>query len=521
MTTKRKDLRLQKEQKTIYQQKKRDELIKPIKKFSNKVPLYNIFSMKQSLNTHSFYNCSIQQSIITDTNKYVFYVEKSKDCNQEIIKCEKIILKPTIEQKEKLLKMMEGYRLIYNETVKFIKERIYKNKQYLKNIRKNLQQTYTIINTTIKKMTRDERIKEYLKPDNADIFFDGQIIRTSFLKNKISDIALLYDAPVHSLNNAVVLACSMFKSCDTNKKNGNITHYNVRYLKQTKMSNVLYVEKQAISKDKKTIFSTKLGKTLLNAQGIDYSTEHDSNIHYNKKNGVFTLLVPQTVEKKPVVNDNYIVIDPGLRTFLTCKTNTGLVEIGQNVRNEIIKVLNRINYYDNDFKLKMPIMPIMYNDNIRHNKKYIKNTNRTLKRIKNKYLTILRDRLKNLMKDMHWKVIDYLTNNYKNIIIGKWSTKNIVSREDSVLTKQNKRVALTLSYYQFLEKLKYKCSIKENNLLLVDEHYTSMTCSCCGNINYNLGGNKTYNCINNKCNISMDRDYNSCRNIMIKSIKSL
>ncbi len=51
-----------------------------------------------------------------------------------------------------------------------------------------------------------------------------------------------------------------------------------------------------------------------------------------------------------------------------------------------------------------------------------------------------------------------------------------------------------------------------------DEWYTSKTCSMCGCKNENLGGSKIFNC--NKCKITMDRDYNGARNIMLKSLSS-
>jgi len=120
---------------------------------------------------------------------------------------------------------------------------------------------------------------------------------------------------------------------------------------------------------------------------------------------------------------------------------------------------------------------------------------------------------------MHWKIIDYLTNTYKIIIIGKWSTKSIISNYDSNLKKMNKRIIQCLSFYSFLEKLKYKCLIKNTDLKIVDEHYTSKMCTLCTNIKEDLKGDKTYNCT--VCNISIKRDYNGSRNIFLKSIKSI
>ena len=117
------------------------------------------------------------------------------------------------------------------------------------------------------------------------------------------------------------------------------------------------------------------------------------------------------------------------------------------------------------------------------------------------------------MDDTHWKVINYLKK-FKNIIIGKWSTKDIISKKSSVLRSMSKRVASSLGYYKFLTRLEYKCKINGNNLYLVDERYTSLMCSKCGNIKEDLGGNKIYNC--NKCELNIGRDINSTRNMLTK-----
>ena len=68
-----------------------------------------------------------------------------------------------------------------------------------------------------------------------------------------------------------------------------------------------------------------------------------------------------------------------------------------------------------------------------------------------------------------------------------------------------------------MERLKYKCSVNEIGLGIIDEWLTSKMCSMCGTVKVDLGGNKKYNC--NNCLVEMDRDINGARNIYIKSIK--
>ena len=94
------------------------------------------------------------------------------------------------------------------------------------------------------------------------------------------------------------------------------------------------------------------------------------------------------------------------------------------------------------------------------------------------------------------------------------SAKNIVKRNSYVLSNESKVACLRTRYYEFLLRLKYKCAISNIKFKLIDEYYTSKTCSLCCSYNENLAGNKVYSCNNCKC--ILDRDINGCRNIYMK-----
>lgn len=473
--------------------------------FSKNVPLYNIFvDQKNYIKTNSVYNMYSYEVNNIDINSYIFNDEKKEyNKEQKYFKCKKISLKPTFEQRKNLLLMMEGYRQVYNLTVNFINKREYfrkKNKKYLINNtienREKIKNDINIIQTedNIKKLQskRVENIKDYLKSDNYEMILDYKILRTYFLKDEIKNISINYKTPIHSLDKAVGLACASFKSAISNLNNKNIKTYKIRKIKSNKKSLLMDIEKTSFTKNGKSFIKSVLGKEVLNKNNIDYNIKNDCKLHYNKDTKKFILLVPEEVNIKNIIkNDNYISIDPGLRTFLSCTTNNSYIEIGTNIKYKLKNELERLD------KINL----------IKKNK------------IKNRYLRIIRSRIKNKINDMHWKIINYLTNTYNIIIIGKWSTKSIISNEDSNLNKINKRIIQCLSFYSFLEKLKYKCLIKNTELKIVDEHYTSKMCTFCANIKKDLKGDKIYNCA--VCNISINRDYNGSRNIFLKSIKSI
>jgi putative transposase len=238
----------------------------------------------------------------------------------------------------------------------------------------------------------------------------------------------------------------------------------------------------------------KLGNEVLNLNDFNYNEiKNDCKIHYNKNTKKFILLVPEEIQIEEPIEDkkNYISIDPGLRTFLNCKTNNSYIEIGSNIRDKLKEEFEKLDKFQT----------------IKNNKK------------KKRYVNILKERMKNQIVDTHWKIINYLTKTYKTILIGKWSTKSIISKKDSILKKMDKRIVQKLSFYQFLDKLKYKCLVKNVNLKIVEEHYTSKVCTNCGNYNKDLTGEKIYEC--KECKKEIKRDYNGARNIFIKSIKSI
>ena len=58
-------------------------------------------------------------------------------------------------------------------------------------------------------------------------------------------------------------------------------------------------------------------------------------------------------------------------------------------------------------------------------------------------------------------------------------------------------------------------------LELVNERYTSKTCTRCGHIHRRLGGNKRYVCPNENCGLRIDRDVNAARNMLLMHLALL
>ena len=408
-----------------------------IEKYHNKVPLNDI-PINNFIDSHSWFDIKESEEFnFTNTLKIKKIENKCK-----IIKCKKIILLPNNKQRKILLDWLNSVRLMYNQTLIFIRNR-YRLKEK------------TIINF------RNLR-KELMKKKNI--------------------LKKLYKTPTHILDSGIKLASISYKSAFTNFKNNNIKHFNIRYIKQKKITHIMDIEKSFFNSF--TFCPTILGKKMLNKSNFSYNEiTKDCKLHYSQKNKRFTLLIPEEKEKKIKEFDNsFISVDPGVRTFLTGMSNNKHYEICTTGYITLKKYLNKI-------------------DNVKggNNKE------------KWKY------KLRNKVTDLHWKSINFLMKQNKNtIVIGNWSTKNCISKKYS-LNKMLKRVCNSLRYFDFLNKLIYKSNYNNISLKIQNESYTSKLCSTCGTINKNLGSKKKFECLH--CKMIYDRDMNACRNILIKSLK--
>ena len=396
-----------------------------------------------------------------DTNSW-FSILESKEKKEDFVdhnydtlklpkvsyKSKKVTLILKKRQKDIINNWLNSYALMFNSSIKFIKNNISTDNKVLNfiNLRKSLK-------------------KE---------------------KQKILQNSNIY---VHSLDGAIKLACTMYKSALTNKKKGNIKTFRIRYWKKNKENKILDLEK--INFTKKGIRPNILGKMkgFYNGSKFDFSLI-DCDCKLQKTNGNYYLFVPEKIETKisKKKKNKQITLDPGIRTFLT-----GITE------NKVIKVKDSDNKIKNYLKRKDKIMKNkLISDNIK--KKNEKMINR---------------KITNLIEDVHWKTIKYLTDNNSTILMGNMSTKEI-SRKDGNLDKMSKRIGLLFKLYKFKERLKFKCSLNNVSYGEIDEWMTSKMCSNCGNVDKDLGSNKIYDC--KKCKTIMDRDVNGARNIYIKAI---
>lgn len=215
----------------------------------------------------------------------------------------------------------------------------------------------------------------------------------------------------------------------------------------------------------------------------------DKDCRLQIKRGKYYLCVPLTIkdshrnEKKP---EGCCSLDPGVRKFQTVYSEEEVVHIG--IKQELLK-----RYFD-----KLDVLQSL-------------RTRGIIRKNKMKYENRIRDKIENIVDDLHYKTINYITRKYETIILPTFESQNLLKKMKSRITK---RMLLAYKHYEFKTRLKQKCEERGNRLIICTEEYTSKTCGGCGIIKIDLKMEETYECV--KCGLKIDRDINGARNIMIK-----
>ena len=125
----------------------------------------------------------------------------------------------------------------------------------------------------------------------------------------------------------------------------------------------------------------------------EYTLDWNNTVKILYKSDIhkYYLLVSKKIELKQSNNSKYIAIDQEIKPFISCRTNNELIHFGNYTSKMIGKYLKKI---DNINKLS----------NLSKVKK---------RKIEKKYNL----KINNKVNETHWKIIKYITNNYKYVII--------------------------------------------------------------------------------------------------------
>ena len=223
--------------------------------------------------------------------------------------------------------------------------------------------------------------------------------------------------------------------------------------------------------------------------------------------GRFYLCIPQHVpvcdNQADTKRHDWVALDPGVRTFMTGYSPTPGVCF-QLAPKDINKIYRLCKHLD-----------VMSSKSSKSNNK-CKRSRYKMKKV----LVRLRNRIQHLVDEVHWKCINFLVKNFRNIIIPPFNTSQMVKRGHRRIGSKVARQMLCWRHYTFRRRLIDKVKLLQDTRVHVrGEEYTTKSCTNCLQLHHKIGGNKRFNCPH--CLICVDRDVTGSRNIFMKNISAI
>ena len=384
--------------------------------------------------------------------------------NTVITKKHRILL--NIEQKQLFWKCVHGHRYFYNKANEVMKN-------YLND--KDTKKCPSFIDIRKQIITPDKQLDD----------------SNSWQKD------IPYDTRQLAIKNVV----TAYKAAFTNKRKGNIQHFNVQFLSKKQNKHYFNVDASAIDMRQCRIFKRRLKKKskmrLRKRERKKINLENkvcDSVITHKNGKWYLCLVQQQKLQNIPEKPCNVVCLDPGVRTFQSYYSPDGFCgKIGDKYSNHLGKYYKHIDTLESA-KTKV--------------------SKSTKRKIQKRCLS-LRNKVRNIVSDLHNKSMNLLCNTFQTILLPEFQTQQMAKKEDRNIQNTTVRRMMSLRHYDFKSKLqdygkRHKCQVH-----IVNESFTSKICGNCGTENQTLGSSAVFQCKN--CSLCIDRDIHAARNICLKN----
>ena len=211
-------------------------------------------------------------------------------------------------------------------------------------------------------------------------------------------------------------------------------------------------------------------------------------------NGQHHLAVPFKAERRESETQARVVaLDPGIRTFLTWFSETDAGQIGKHDFGRIQRLCHHLDQ----------LISRTAKAGARRKRNLRKATDR------------MRVRITNLINELHHQAARFLVDNFDLILLPTFETSDMVQRGKRKIRSKSVRSMLTFAHYRFQQFLLWKAGETGKQVLLVNEAYTSKTCSWNGEIVAKLGGQRW---IQSSDGFRVERDINGARGIFLRAL---
>ena len=440
---------------------------------------------------------------------------KKKETNKKVkqtqlMKTLIIKLYPTKTQSFILNEFIDTHRYVYNKTLEYVKNQGFEpDFQPLRNLlaTERTRQNYSCIKyyeMYLNSLQYQNVSKDFIENETKDI--QKEIKKLNLQKNPlIRDFELNTSNEIRS--NAIKSVCDAYKSGFSNLKAGNIKYFNMNFKKKTESKKCIELATTDI-KICNTGVKISPSKFPKNEELIKFHIKNHkkykdliikNNCDLVKKNGEYFIHITipcKEVDEKRDAELKICGIDLGVRKIASIYGNTEMTYI--TLKKDILNRLNNKIKFLKNKRLK----PLLRNQRTGYKKKQFNKVEK---------------KKKSFIDSVHWNIINHLIKTQDVIFLGDIKSHNIV--------KGNKNKTLNrdfndLKFYQFKQRLLYKCISNKKKVFFINEAYTTQGCSSCGNLWSDIGSNEIYTCKNIICKKVFDRDMNSSKNICMKGLLS-
>jgi transposase len=341
------------------------------------------------------------------------------------------------------------------------------------------------------------------------------------------------DIPYDTRQLAIKECITCYKSCETKMKNGLIAEYDIQFKTKKNPTQMFHVVKSAlkhyVTNQRSKNSNTKQNTTQMVSTHLfvsRFKNKKDSKIRTSKREKRFLdagtegdFVIQKQANrwyiyllKKKLKNDTNhqsstsitesrtyqsVFLDPGVRSFQSFYSPDGVCgHINDGYNQRLYNLLKKADCLQSRLDTS--------NRWFTHKNKRV-NRHRLKRKIRR-----LRNKVTNVVNDLHWQFGNFVCKHFDNIIIPVFKTSDLVKKQNRMIGKVTTRMLNVFQHYKFRQRLHYLANKFEKQVVVCKEPYTSKTCGRCGNVKYDLQGAKIYHC--DKCNLTIDRDYNGARN---------
>jgi putative transposase len=324
----------------------------------------------------------------------------------------------------------------------------------------------------------DFKEEEYLATGKSKTYLQG---RKEWKSKLVTEFPWILDTPAHTVYGAMMAADKAYKAMVRQRSKGLAAKY-PRCRKKTQKS--CFILGNCVSE--RGIYPGLIGK-MKSAEPLPHKPSDSRMIH--DLDGRWYLQIPYKVKTTNTENQGVCALDPGVRTFLTGVSSTGAFKIGKGAFGRIVRLCEHLDAL-------------------------VAKAAKTKKKSVRRAVGRARVRIRNLIDDLHFQSIGYLTRTFKTIVFPEANFTSAVAKATRRIGSKTVRSLLSFAFARFRDRLISKAEATGVNVVNVCEAYTSKTANWTGEIVHTLGGSKT---ITSK-GIRMDRDLNAALGILLKAL---